>query len=112
MTLRNPRSPFTFLNYLHSQGRLVSFINLGSTIPSRREFADYLSWAADKVQGNGVDVAYAEEVVRVAKIFVDDSFDLYEVTSRLMGSETCVTRRASKSLCHYPSSVLIHISSE
>ena len=30
VTLRNPRSAFTFVNYLHSVGRLDEFINLGS----------------------------------------------------------------------------------
>ena len=30
VTLRNPTSPLTFVNYLHSQGRLHDFIDLGS----------------------------------------------------------------------------------
>jgi L-ornithine N5-oxygenase len=49
-TLRNPTSPFTFLSYLHEHNRLVSFINRGSVIPTRREYADYLKWAANKVK--------------------------------------------------------------
>lgn len=66
-TLRNPQSPITFLSYLHSQSRLVAFINRGSTIPSRKEYADYLSWAAQYVQDNGVDVLYSHEVVRLSR---------------------------------------------
>ena len=46
VTLRNPRSRFSFLNYLHDVGRLEQFINLGSPVPYRAEVADYLRWAA------------------------------------------------------------------
>ncbi|KAG6851030.1 hypothetical protein H0H93_004517 [Arthromyces matolae] len=66
-TLRNPRSPITFLSYLQSQNRLVSFINRGSTIPSRKEYADYLAWAADYVQKHGINVLYDHEVVALSR---------------------------------------------
>jgi len=45
-TLRNPRSEFTFLNYLHRKKRLVSFTNLGTFLPLREEYNDYMSWVA------------------------------------------------------------------
>jgi L-ornithine N5-oxygenase len=45
-TFRNPRSHFTFLNYLHQKGRIVSFTNLGTFLPSRLEFEDYMKWCA------------------------------------------------------------------
>jgi len=45
---------------------MVSFINRGSFTPTRREYADYLTWAAAKVQDHeGIEVAYGEEVLRV-----------------------------------------------
>lgn len=53
----------TFLAYLSSQNRLLPFINRGSTIPTRKEFADYLSWAAAYVQEKGVGVKYGHQVV-------------------------------------------------
>ncbi|KIJ69298.1 hypothetical protein HYDPIDRAFT_24148 [Hydnomerulius pinastri MD-312] len=62
-TLRSPQSPITFISYLHSQNRLVDFINRGSTIPTRKEYSDYLSWVAQYVQDQGVRVAYGEQVV-------------------------------------------------
>ena len=62
-TLRNPQSPITFLSYLHSQNRLASFINKGSTIPTRKEYADYLAWAAHYVQNHGIDILYGHEVI-------------------------------------------------
>lgn len=48
-TMRDPTSSFTFLNYLHSQGRLVGYINREDTIPSRREWSAYLAWAARRM---------------------------------------------------------------
>lgn len=47
-TLRNPSSPYTFLNYLHDKGRLSKFINLKNFHPSRIEFNDYFCWVAKK----------------------------------------------------------------
>jgi L-ornithine N5-monooxygenase len=47
VTLRNPKSPYTFLNYLKARGRLDEFVNLRTFFPSRQEFADYLQWVAD-----------------------------------------------------------------
>jgi L-ornithine N5-oxygenase len=46
VTLRDPTSRFSFLNYLHAVGRLDSFINMGSFLPFRIEISDYLSWVA------------------------------------------------------------------
>ena len=62
-TQRNTRSEFTFLNYLEQRGRLTHFINLQTFFPSRIEFHDYLSWAADKVRA---DVHYGTSATAVA----------------------------------------------
>ncbi|KAG1878377.1 L-lysine 6-monooxygenase (NADPH-requiring)-domain-containing protein [Suillus subluteus] len=45
-TLRSPQSPITFVAYLHSQNRLVDFINRGCITPTRKEYSDYLAHAA------------------------------------------------------------------
>ncbi|MTD52389.1 SidA/IucD/PvdA family monooxygenase [Amycolatopsis pithecellobii] len=54
VTLRNPRSRFSFINYLHEENRLVPFLNLGLPFPLRKDYARYVSWAAaqfpDRVQ--------------------------------------------------------------
>jgi L-ornithine N5-monooxygenase len=47
VTLRNPQSEFSFLNYLHTVGRLDDFINMGSWMPYRVEFSDYFQWVAN-----------------------------------------------------------------
>ncbi|MEU6865194.1 SidA/IucD/PvdA family monooxygenase [Streptomyces sp. NPDC046876] len=46
VTLRNPRSRYSFLNYLHEQGRLLRHLNLPSEFPLRKEYAGYIRWAA------------------------------------------------------------------
>lgn len=61
-TLRNPQSPFTFVNYLNDRGRLVDFIGRHDVFPSRHEFHDYLQWAADQFVA---DVHYGRRVVGI-----------------------------------------------
>jgi hypothetical protein len=46
VTPRNPRSPYTFINYLHCHDRLFDFLNLGVQFPLRKDFAKYVSWVA------------------------------------------------------------------
>lgn len=61
-TLRNPKSEFTFLNYLHHRRRLVHFSNLGTFLPLRLEYEDYMRWCASWF--NDV-VSYDQEVLNV-----------------------------------------------
>jgi len=65
VTMRNPASEFSFLSYLHSQGRLVDFINHKNLFPLRIEFHDYLEWSARKV---GDLVSYQREVDSVTPV--------------------------------------------
>jgi L-ornithine N5-oxygenase len=65
VTQRNPRSEFSFVNYLHKQGRLLDFISLQTFCPTRHEFHDYLSWCAKTVAPL---VRYGYEVTRVAPV--------------------------------------------
>lgn len=62
-TLRNPRSEFTFLNYLHRAGRLVEFTNLNTFLPSRVEYEDYLRWCASHFDHI---VQYDQEVLSIS----------------------------------------------
>jgi L-ornithine N5-monooxygenase len=63
VTLRNPRSAFSFINYLHSVGRLDQFINLGSFTPYRMEISGYLSWVAKSLPN--VRIEYGRRCVSV-----------------------------------------------
>jgi L-ornithine N5-oxygenase len=63
VTLRNPRSRFSFLNYLHEQGRLDEFVNLATSIPYRLEFSDYLQWVARSMER--VEVEYGRRCAEI-----------------------------------------------
>ncbi|MFI5735101.1 SidA/IucD/PvdA family monooxygenase [Kribbella sp. NPDC051587] len=62
-TLRDPRSRYTFLNYLHETGRLVGFLNLPAHFPLRRDYARYVTWVAQQLSGS---VRYSAQVVDIA----------------------------------------------
>ncbi|GAB3129887.1 SidA/IucD/PvdA family monooxygenase [Tsukamurella serpentis] len=68
VTLRNPRSPFTFLSYLEDRGRLVDFVNHQTFFPTRVEFTDYLNWVADSV---GSPISYGCTVTAVESLGAD-----------------------------------------
>ena len=78
-TLRNPRSRFTFVNYLHERQRLPAFINLKTFYPSRREFNDYLAWAAAHFDEC---CSYGEEVIDVLPEIDGGRVDLLRMRSR------------------------------
>lgn len=63
-TLRNPRSKFTFLNFLHEAGRLDAFVNLGAFTPYREEVSAYFQWVARQLEH--VRVAYNSRAQHVA----------------------------------------------
>ncbi len=92
VTLRNPKSDFSFLCYLQSRDRLIDFINQKNFFPSRMEFHDYLQWAAELVDG---DVAYGREVVAIHPVVRDDevvSFDV--VAADVTGAAEPLVHRA------------------
>lgn len=76
-TMRNPRSAFTFVQFLAERGRLADFVNRGSMTPLRIEFVEYLRWAADKLRD---DVTYGARVEAVAPVVVDGVIEGYDVT--------------------------------
>ncbi|MGW1616084.1 lysine N(6)-hydroxylase/L-ornithine N(5)-oxygenase family protein [Streptomyces sp. NPDC002285] len=46
VTLADPRNPFSFLSYLHDNGRLYHFLNAQFDAVPRVEFRNYLAWAS------------------------------------------------------------------
>lgn len=63
VTLWNPCSEFTFLNYLHSVGRLDQFVNLATFTPYRSEISDYLQWVAKSLRK--VQIEYGRRCVGI-----------------------------------------------
>lgn len=50
VTPRNPRSRYTFMNFLFENNRLYEHLNLGLEFPLRAEFAQYVQWVASFFQ--------------------------------------------------------------
>ena len=93
-TLRNPRSRFTFLNYLHQQGRLVSFTNLGTFLPQRIEYEDYMRWCASHFE-DVVDYDQDVESVNVGKTHRETGqVEYFEISSRNRKTGRIATTRA------------------
>ncbi|MGW1766324.1 lysine N(6)-hydroxylase/L-ornithine N(5)-oxygenase family protein [Streptomyces sp. NPDC002073] len=72
VTLADPTSPFSFLNYLKDKDRLYSFYIRENFYPLRAEYNDYCRWAADRLD----NVLYSTTVTEVT---YDEQAGLYEV---------------------------------
>lgn len=93
VTLRNPTSPYSFVNYLKTHGRLVDFINLGTFYPCRMEFNDYLRWVAGHFQDQS---RYGEEVLAIEPVLHQQKAEALRVISRnAQGRETVRTTRSA-----------------
>ncbi|KAL5600878.1 hypothetical protein BROUX41_005719 [Berkeleyomyces rouxiae] len=95
-SMRDPRSRFTFLNYLHSVGRLVDFINLSTFLPARAEFEDYLIWCASHFDHL---VQYSQEAFSVTPdIVTEGSIHTFTVKSRNVHTGRVTTIRTKNVL--------------
>ncbi|KMN82953.1 hypothetical protein VK98_05480 [Chromobacterium sp. LK11] len=65
VTPRNPRSRYTFTNFLHEHNRLYEHLNLPLHYPLRLEYAQYVSWAAGCFQHL---VEYQREVIDILPV--------------------------------------------
>ncbi|MEI5101053.1 lysine N(6)-hydroxylase/L-ornithine N(5)-oxygenase family protein [Streptomyces sp. PmtG] len=96
VTMRDPKSSFSFLCYLQERDRLVDFLNQKTLFPLRVEFHDYLEWAAAGVADL---VSYSCEVVAVRPVTEDGEITCFDVVSRdPEDPERTVVRRA-RSIC-------------
>ncbi|MGW0420917.1 lysine N(6)-hydroxylase/L-ornithine N(5)-oxygenase family protein [Streptomyces sp. NPDC003015] len=60
VTLADPTSPYSFLNYLKEKGRLYSFYIRENFYPLRVEYDDYCRWAANKLSNVRFDTTVTE----------------------------------------------------
>ncbi|KAF1813070.1 FAD/NAD(P)-binding domain-containing protein [Eremomyces bilateralis CBS 781.70] len=94
-TFRNPKSDFTFLNYLHQNDRLVQFANLSTFLPLRIEYDDYMRWCAQKFDHV---VRYGQEVIQIAPekqvSVANGPVQVFEVASRDLRTGTQTVHRA------------------
>jgi lysine N6-hydroxylase len=61
VVLSDPTNPFSFLSYLHEQGRIYHFVNARFDAVPRQEFRNYMAWASRKNE----NIAFGEEVLGV-----------------------------------------------
>ena len=88
VTPRNPKSHFTFINYLKETGRLFEYLNLPSTYPLRREYAAYVEWVA-KHFASVVTRGVRAETVRItsdrgAPVWIVQNNDGSTITGRAL----------------------------
>ncbi|MGW1213620.1 lysine N(6)-hydroxylase/L-ornithine N(5)-oxygenase family protein [Streptomyces sp. NPDC002499] len=74
VTLADPTSPYSFLNYLKERGRLYSFYIRENFYPLRVEYDDYCRWAANQLSS----VRFSTTVTEVT---YQDEDGLYAVTT-------------------------------
>ncbi|MFF6995218.1 lysine N(6)-hydroxylase/L-ornithine N(5)-oxygenase family protein [Streptomyces sp. NPDC008313] len=72
VTLADPTSPYSFLNYLKESGRLYSFYIRENFYPLRVEYDDYCRWAASKLSS----VRFSTTVTEVT---YDEAAEVYAV---------------------------------
>ncbi|MFC8147589.1 lysine N(6)-hydroxylase/L-ornithine N(5)-oxygenase family protein, partial [Streptomyces paradoxus] len=78
VTLADPTSPYSFLNYLKEKGRLYSFYIRENFYPLRVEYDDYCRWAAGKLSsirfGTTVTEVTYEDELYVVRTTAGDTF--------------------------------------
>lgn len=74
VTLADPTSPYSFLNYLKENGRLYSFYIRENFYPLRVEYNDYCRWAAAKVSSIRFNTT-------VTSVTYDEGDGLYTATT-------------------------------
>ncbi|MER8044366.1 lysine N(6)-hydroxylase/L-ornithine N(5)-oxygenase family protein [Streptomyces sp. NPDC094032] len=84
VTMADPTSPYSFLNYLKEKGRLYSFYIRENFYPLRTEYNDYCRWAAAKLS----NVRFSTTVSTVS---YDEATEEYVVTTE--SGETFRSRR-------------------
>ncbi|RZU37321.1 lysine N6-hydroxylase [Streptomyces sp. BK022] len=89
VTLADPTSPYSFLNYLKEKGRLYSFYIRENFYPLRVEYDDYCRWAAGKLTsvrfGTTVtEVTYEDGLYAVHT----DAGDTYRARHLVLGTGT------------------------
>ena len=87
ITLRNPRSEFTFINFLHETNLLIAFTNASQLITSRQLTARYMTWVAEKIQRLGW-VAFNKEAVNIkpTKVSADGQVSKWTIDLRANGN--------------------------
>ncbi|EQA64609.1 lysine N(6)-hydroxylase/L-ornithine N(5)-oxygenase family protein [Leptospira alexanderi] len=77
ISLDNPQSKYTFINFLKTNDRLLDFINQGISYPTRIEFNQYMRWVASDFDDF---VRYSTYVKDIRPIIIDGKIDSFRLT--------------------------------
>lgn len=88
VSLRNPRSRYSFINYLFENDRLIQHLNLPTTYPLRTEYTAYIDWVRRTLPAN---VRYGLAAENIS--YGDRRPGLYSI--RLSTGETVLARSIS-----------------
>ncbi|NEB90328.1 lysine N(6)-hydroxylase/L-ornithine N(5)-oxygenase family protein [Streptomyces bauhiniae] len=89
VTLADPTSPYSFLNYLKEKGRLYSFYIRENFYPLRVEYDDYCRWAANKLTGVRFSTTVTEVTFGDGLYAVHtDAGDTYRAKHLVLGTGT------------------------
>ena len=92
ITMVNPRSRYTFINYLHQKGRLHEFMNLRTFYPTRAEYNDYYKWVAAHFDPL---TRYGRQIRGVTPVVEDDgSVNSIDVSAENLGTGEIETYRS------------------
>jgi L-ornithine N5-oxygenase len=91
-TIRNPRSAFSYVNYLLARKRLIEFANSDRLNPLRVEFEDYLRWCAGQFREQ---VRYGTEAIEVIPDVKDNIVTGWKVAVRGQDGVVSVVRARS-----------------
>ncbi|KEZ77911.1 lysine N(6)-hydroxylase/L-ornithine N(5)-oxygenase family protein [Salinisphaera hydrothermalis] len=89
VTLADPTSPYSFLNYLKATGRIYAFYIRESFFMLRAEYNQYCRWVADRLS----NLVFEQ---RVEHIEYDAAADCYEVTTIRPATGKRTLRRAHR----------------
>ena len=101
VTLSDPTNRFSFISYLHAEGKIHHFLNARFESVPRREFRNYLKWASDANE----NVHFGEEVKHVR---FDEHF-IIETEKRCIHAENIAVGVGTEA--HIPSFARNHIGS-
>lgn len=85
-TPRDPTSPFSFVKYLQEKKRFNEFLNLGTFLPTRLEYDDYMRWCAEKFLST---TTFNAEVERVEPYWNSDGSKVNFFTVTYKNRRTC-----------------------
>jgi lysine N6-hydroxylase len=89
VTLADPTSPFSFLNYIKQQGKMYSFYIRENFLLLRNEYNQYCQWAIKKLP----NIYFSTEVTNIE---YDENQQIYIVTTLSVKTEVTTIYRTKK----------------